>query len=108
MANLNGCQMVINALVSSKLRWEKNTDKIFGGLILFLTLENAPPKEEGSSIPQYDVPHPPQSQGESPTMLEGLQGFVDEITSHTWTIATRLLKVATLVENAPSAILEDD
>nr|GMC71114.1 uncharacterized protein LOC109155335 [Ipomoea batatas] len=37
-----------------------------------------------------------------------LMGFINEITSHTRTIATRLLKVARLVENAPIAILEDD
>nr|GMD87443.1 ulp1 protease family, C-terminal catalytic domain-containing protein [Ipomoea batatas] len=35
-------------------------------------------------------------------------GFINEITSHTRTIATGLLKVARVVENAPTAILEDD
>nr|GLL35547.1 uncharacterized protein LOC109191529 [Ipomoea trifida] len=38
ITNLNWCQMVINALVSSKLGWEKNIVKIFGGPILFLTV----------------------------------------------------------------------
>nr|GMD54379.1 uncharacterized protein LOC109171666 [Ipomoea batatas] len=112
--NLYWCQMVINSLVTSKLGWERNTDKIFGGPILFLTvkplssppnplkhhtqsvkynmqlllkreeneiksggfgyvhidsalqLENAPPEEEGPSIPQADVPPQPQPQEENP------------------------------------------
>nr|GMD30883.1 uncharacterized protein LOC109191529 [Ipomoea batatas] len=36
ITNLNWCQMEINALVSSKLGWEKNIVKIFGEPILFL------------------------------------------------------------------------
>nr|GMD66189.1 uncharacterized protein LOC109155335 [Ipomoea batatas] len=35
-------------------------------------------------------------------------GFVDELTSHTRTIATGLLKIARLVENALAAILDDE
>nr|GLL19908.1 uncharacterized protein LOC109191529 [Ipomoea trifida] len=113
IANLNWCQMVINALITSKLVWTKSTDKIYGGKILFLRthcakkrpvfktwtfklflkrerdelqsggfgykhigsalqLENAPPEEENSN-PQSDVPHPPQLEGESSPMPEGLQ-----------------------------------
>nr|GMD74804.1 uncharacterized protein LOC109171666 [Ipomoea batatas]GMD74807.1 uncharacterized protein LOC109171666 [Ipomoea batatas] len=123
--NLNWCQMVINSLVTSKLGWERSTEKIFGGPILFLTvfyadrvvlyrctvprsypvfrswtfklllkreeaeiksggfgfghidsalqLENAPPEEEGPSIPQADVPPQPQPREQNPTLPEGLE-----------------------------------
>nr|GMD82143.1 ulp1 protease family, C-terminal catalytic domain-containing protein [Ipomoea batatas] len=83
----------------------------YGHVDTALRLENAPPKEGNPSILVSDVPQPPQHpqpQEEDAPMPEGLQGFINEITSHTRTIATRLLKVARLVENAPIAILEDD
>nr|GMD79703.1 uncharacterized protein LOC109191529 [Ipomoea batatas] len=41
-------------------------------------------------------------------LLVYIQGFVDELTSHTRTIATGLLKIARLVENALAAILDDE
>nr|GMC84893.1 uncharacterized protein LOC109191529 [Ipomoea batatas]GME17665.1 uncharacterized protein LOC109191529 [Ipomoea batatas] len=88
--------------------WFKRHFALYGHIDSALQLENAPPEEEGTSIPQADVQHQPQPQEESPTQSEGLQDFVDEITSNTRTIATGLLRISTLVENAPSAILEND
>nr|GLL36010.1 uncharacterized protein LOC109191529 [Ipomoea trifida] len=41
IANLNWCEMVINALVNSKLVWMKNTDKIYGGPFLFFVTDCA-------------------------------------------------------------------
>nr|GMD50604.1 uncharacterized protein LOC109155335 [Ipomoea batatas] len=49
-----------------------------------------------------DAPAPPEEGNPS------IPGFINELTSNTRTIATGLLKVARLVENAPTAILEDD
>nr|GMD63697.1 zinc finger BED domain-containing protein RICESLEEPER 2-like [Ipomoea batatas] len=107
ISNLNWGQMVINALVSSKLgvvlyirsvprsfpAFRSWTFKLllkreqyelksggfgYGHVDSALQLENAPPEEECPSIPQSNVPHPPQPQVETPPpMLEGLQGFVD-------------------------------
>nr|GLL27377.1 uncharacterized protein LOC109171666 [Ipomoea trifida] len=63
----------------------------YGHVDTALRLENAPtPPEVGN--PSIPVP----------------DGFINEITSNTRSIATGLLKVARLVENAPTAILEDD
>nr|GMD17920.1 uncharacterized protein LOC109191529 [Ipomoea batatas] len=73
-----------------------------------LQLENAPTEEDNLSISGSDVPQPPQPQEENTPMPKGLQGFVNEITSHTRTIAMGLPKVARLVENAPTAILKDN
>nr|GMC97383.1 uncharacterized protein LOC109155335 [Ipomoea batatas] len=88
----------------------------YGHVDTALRLEDAPaPPEEGNpSIPVPDVPQPAQPpqhqqlQEDDAPLPEGLQGFINELTSNTWTIATGLLKVARLVENAPTAILEDD
>nr|GLL27138.1 uncharacterized protein LOC109155335 [Ipomoea trifida] len=80
----------------------------YGHIDSALQLENAPPEEEGTSIPQADVPPQPQPQEENPTLPKGLQDFVDEITSNTRIIATALLRILTLVETAPSPILEND
>nr|GME04420.1 uncharacterized protein LOC109155335 [Ipomoea batatas] len=125
--NLNWCQMVINSLVTSKISWERSAYKIFGGPILFLTqaeiksggfgfgyidsaleLGNAPPEEACPSIPQADVPPQPEPREQNPRLPEGLEDFVDEITSTTRTIATALLRMSTLVETAPSATLENE
>nr|GMC84892.1 uncharacterized protein LOC109191529 [Ipomoea batatas] len=77
--NLNWCQMVINSLVldiQALLKGEENEIKSggfgYGHIDSALQLENAPPEEEGTSIPQADVQHQPQPQEESPTLLEGL------------------------------------
>nr|GMD89572.1 uncharacterized protein LOC109155335 [Ipomoea batatas] len=88
----------------------------YGHVDTALRLEDAPaPPEEGNpSIPVPDVPQPAQPpqhkqpQEDDALLPEGLQGFINELTSNTRTIATGLLKVARLVENAPTAILEDD
>nr|GLL35869.1 uncharacterized protein LOC109155335 [Ipomoea trifida] len=88
----------------------------YGHVDTALRLEDAPaPPEEGNpSIPVPDVPQPAQPpqhqqpQEDDAPLPEGLQGFINELTSNTRTIATGLLKVARLVENAPTAILEDD
>ncbi|XP_031107888.1 uncharacterized protein LOC116012485 isoform X1 [Ipomoea triloba] len=83
----------------------------YGHVDTALRLENTTPEEGNPSIPVSDVPQPPQHpqpQEKDTPLPEGLQGFINEITSHTRTIATGLLKVARLVENAPTAILEDD
>nr|GMD38006.1 uncharacterized protein LOC109155335 [Ipomoea batatas] len=61
----------------------------FGHIDSALELGNTPPEKAGPSIPQAD-------------------DFVDEITSTTRTIATALLRISTLVETAPSAILENE
>nr|GME11524.1 uncharacterized protein LOC109155335 [Ipomoea batatas]GME19877.1 uncharacterized protein LOC109155335 [Ipomoea batatas] len=131
--NLNWCQLVINSLVTSKISWQRSADKIFGGPIVFLTLlsmreqaeiksggfgfghidsplelGNAPPEEAGPSIPHADVPPQPEPREQNPRLPEGLEDFVDEITSTTRTIATALLRISTLVETAPSAILENE
>nr|GMC82096.1 uncharacterized protein LOC109155335 [Ipomoea batatas] len=88
----------------------------YGHVDTALRLENAPtlPEVGNPSIPVPDVPQPAQPpqhqqpQEDDAPLPEGLQGFINEITSNTRTIATWLLKVARLVENAPTAILEDD
>nr|GLL27117.1 uncharacterized protein LOC109155335 [Ipomoea trifida] len=77
----------------------------YGHVDTALQLENALIEEDNLSIPGSDVPQP---QEENTPMPKGLQGLVNEITSHTRTITTGLLKVARLVENAPTTILEDD
>nr|GLL31166.1 uncharacterized protein LOC109171666 [Ipomoea trifida] len=90
-----------------KLLSKRERDEIQSGGFGYGHLENAPTEEDNLSISGSDVPQPPQPQEENTPMPKGLQGFVNEITSHTRTIATGLPKVATLVENAPTAILED-
>nr|GMC92305.1 uncharacterized protein LOC109155335 [Ipomoea batatas] len=75
----------------------------YGHVDTALRLENAPTLPEPAQPPQHQQP-----QEDDAPLPEGLQGFINEITSNTRTIATWLLKVARLVENAPTAILEDD
>nr|GMD34328.1 uncharacterized protein LOC109155335 [Ipomoea batatas] len=135
--NLNWCQMVINSLVfyadrvvlyrrtvprsypafrswTFKLLSKREQAEIksggfgFGHIDSALELGNAPPKEAGPSIPQADVPPQPEPREQNPRLPEGLEDFVDEITSTTRTIATALLRISTLVETAPSAILENE
>nr|GLL33573.1 uncharacterized protein LOC109155335 [Ipomoea trifida] len=80
----------------------------FGHIDSALELGNAPPEEAGPSIPQADVPPQPEPREQNPRLPEGLEDFVEEITSTTRTIATALLRISTLVETAPSAILENE
>nr|GMC84583.1 uncharacterized protein LOC109155335 [Ipomoea batatas] len=86
----------------------------FGHIDSALELGNAPPKKAGPSIPQADVPPQPEPREQNPRLPEGLeqlfyiQDFVDEITNTTRTIATALLRISTLVETAPSTILENE
>nr|GLL42403.1 uncharacterized protein LOC109155335 [Ipomoea trifida] len=80
----------------------------FGYIDSPLEMGNAPPEEAGPSIPHADVPPQPEPQEQNPRLPEGLEDFVDEITSTTRTIATALLRMSTLVETAPSAILENE
>nr|GMC92218.1 uncharacterized protein LOC109155335 [Ipomoea batatas] len=90
----------------------------YGHVDTALRLEDAPaPPEEGNpSIPVPDVPQPAQPpqhqqpQEDDAPLPEGLQvnTYLQTHSCNTRTIATGLLKVARLVENAPTAILEDD
>nr|GLL27285.1 uncharacterized protein LOC109155335 [Ipomoea trifida] len=88
----------------------------YGHVDTALRLEDAPaPPEEGNpSIPVPDVPQPAQPpkhqqpQEDDAPLPEGLQVNTYLQTHSCNTSTTGLLKVARLVENAPTAILEDD